>query len=111
MAGGYGGRGLPLHARSRPDVTPPVTTSATAPATGRPPTGGPPPAPTPPCPVKHCWVKAPVDGGTNRPGLLLEWRRTAEGRWEGRVSYAAELRPGRWATVEEWLGSELLSTA
>jgi hypothetical protein len=52
-----------------------------------------------------------VDGAASRPGLLLEWRRTPEGRWEGRVSYAAELRPGRWATVEEWLGAELLSTA
>ncbi|MDX6326763.1 MAG: hypothetical protein QOK15_3117 [Nocardioidaceae bacterium] len=94
MAGGYGGRGLPLHARTRPDAP-----------------GTPEPAGAPPCPAKHCWVRAPVDGGGSRPGLLLEWRKTPEGRWEGRVSYAAELRPGRWATVEEWLGAELLSTA
>jgi hypothetical protein len=40
--------------------------------------------------------------------LLLEWRKEVSGRWEGRVVYAAELRPGRWATVEEWLGEELL---
>ena len=93
MAGGYGGSGLPLHARSRAGA-------ASAPVSG-----------PPPCPVKHCWVVAPVDGAGRRPGLLLEWRKTPEGRWEGRVSYAAELRPGRWATVEEWLASELLSTA
>lgn len=92
MAGGYGGKGLPLHARNRAG---PVSQEGPAPA----------------CPVKHCWVTAPVDGGSRRPGLLLEWRRTPEGRWEGRVCYAAELRPGRWATVEEWLDSELLSTA
>ena len=97
MAGGYGGRGLPLHARTRPGNP--------AQAAAEQPVGA------PPCPVKHCWVKAPIDGGASRPGLLLEWRRTPEGRWEGRVAYAAELRPGRWATVEEWLGSELLSTA
>jgi hypothetical protein len=68
------------------------------------------PAPQPPaCPVKHCWVTGPVDGGAPRPGLLLEWRRDESDRWEGRVSYAAELRPGRWATVEEWLSADLLT--
>ncbi len=61
-------------------------------------------------PARHCWVVAPPDGGGRRPGLLLEWRRGDSGRWEGRVVYAVELRPGRWATVEEWLAAELLST-
>jgi hypothetical protein len=67
--------------------------------------------PADPCPVKHCWVNAPADGGPPRPGLLLEWRKDDVGRWEGRVLYAAELRAGRWATVEEWLAADLLSTA
>src|SRR5687767_13272585 len=61
--GGYGGRGVPLHARTR---------------------GSEVPAPTPPtsasCPVKHCWVAVPVDGGAPRPGLLLEWRKDVGGR-------------------------------
>jgi hypothetical protein len=61
--------------------------------------------------VRHCWVNAPSDGGAPRPGLLLEWRKGELERWEGRVVYAAELRPGRWATVEEWLAAEVLSTA
>lgn len=39
----------------------------------------------------------------------LEWRKVEKGRWEGRVVYVAELRPGRWAAVEEWLPAELLS--
>jgi hypothetical protein len=56
-------------------------------------------------------VRAPVDGGAPRPGLLLEWRRGAQGCWEGRVVYTAELRPGTWATLEEWLAADLLSTA
>jgi hypothetical protein len=94
MAGGFGSRGLPLHARQRGDE---VLAAS--------------PAPASPCPVKHCWVKAPVDGTAARPGLLLEWRKGADGRWVGRVSYAAELRPDRWVIVEEWLGAELLSTA
>ncbi|MFA6112271.1 MAG: hypothetical protein WDA75_26225 [Candidatus Latescibacterota bacterium] len=51
----------------------------------------------------------PVDGAQPRPGLLLEWRRTGH-LWEGRVVYAAQLRLGRWATVEEWLPAELLTT-
>jgi hypothetical protein len=89
--GGYGGSGVPLHARARSGVAAPA-----------------PVPPGEPCPVKHCWVTVPVDGGGPRPGLLLEWRKDGAGRWEGRVVYAAELRPGRWATVEEWLGEALL---
>lgn len=84
--GGYGGGGLPLHARARRDPSPEA------------------------CPVRHCWVEAPLDGGGPRAGLLLEWRRSVGGHWEGRVVYAAQLRPGQWATVEEWLSAELLST-
>lgn len=90
--GGYGrGSGVPLHARTRAGVEPP-----------------PPPEP-PACPARHCWVSVPVDGSRPRPALLLEWRKVEKGRWEGRVVYAAELRPGRWASVEEWLPAELLS--
>ena len=94
MAGGLGRRGIPLHARSR----------AAAPAL-------PDPVPPDPGPARHCWVKAPVDAGDPRPGLLLEWRRDDERHWEGRVVYAAQLRPGAWTTVEEWLAADLLSTA
>ena len=85
--------GVPLHARTRPAVDAPS-----------------PVAPRGAGPAKHCWVRAPVDAGGTRPGLLLEWRKDADGRWEGRVVYAAELRPGVWATVEEWLAADLLST-
>lgn len=66
-------------------------------------------SPPPGSPARHCWVTTPVDGPTPRPGLLLEWRRVGRGRWEGRVVYAAELRPGRWAAVEEWVPAELLA--
>jgi hypothetical protein len=75
--------------------------------------------PTPPesigadCPARHCWVSGAVDAeGVKRPGLLLEWRQV-RGRWEGRVTYAARLRPfeanGGWVVVEEWLPAELLT--
>ncbi len=60
-------------------------------------------------PGRHCWVSAPVDASQPRPGLLLEWRRVGH-LWEGRVVYVAQLRPGRWATVEEWVPAELLAT-
>lgn len=117
MAGGFGGTGAPLHARTRvgPPVDPPsapgnssrdnvatgsVTTGNVSPdgAVGR---AG--------CPARHCWVTAPVDGGAPRPGLLLEWRRGDRG-WEGRVAYAAELRTGRWGAVEEWLPAEVVAS-
>ncbi len=64
---------------------------------------------SPGCPVRHCWVSDAVDHlGEKRPGLLVEWRRTPAG-WEGRVAYAAALRPGEWALVEEWLPADLLT--
>jgi hypothetical protein len=66
-----------------------------------------------PCPARHCWVAGAVDAeGVKRPGLLLEWRQV-HGRWEGRVTYVARLRPleanGGWLVVEEWLPAELLT--
>lgn len=64
--------------------------------------------PREPCPARHVWVGLPVDATEARPGLLLEWRRV-EHRWEGRVVYLAELRPGRWSLVEEWIAAELLT--
>lgn len=92
--GGYGrGSGVPLGERVRTD---------------RPPPAAPEPA-NPDCPARHCWVSVPLDGSRPRPGLLLEWRKVAHGRWEGRVAYVAQLRPGRWATVEEWVPAELLT--
>ena len=93
MAGGSGRRGAPLHARTR--------------VGGPPGTAQPAPSATP-CPARHCWVTAPVDGGAPRPGLLLEWRRGERG-WEARVAYAAELRTGRWGTVEEWLPADVVA--
>lgn len=64
---------------------------------------------THPCPARHCWVSGAADDeGVKRPGLLVEWRHVAAG-WEGRVVYAAELRPGQWALVEEWLPAVLLA--
>jgi hypothetical protein len=96
--GGYGGGGLPLHARHRtgPASAPPDPTTVALPAGA------------PDCPARHCWVRVPADGGAPRAGLLLEWRQDGAGGWSGRVVYAAELRAGRWATVEEWLPAELL---
>ena len=38
----------------------------------------------------------------------MEWREGPAG-WEGRVVYVAQLRPGRWALVEEWLPSAQLT--
>lgn len=93
--GGYGsGSGVPLRDRVRGASTP-------APAA--------PPTPAGDHPGRHCFVSLPVDGSRPRPALLVEWRRVDNGRWEGRVAYVAELRPGRWGLVEEWVPAELLS--
>jgi len=90
--GGYGrGTGIPLRDRVRGDA--PVADQAGLPS----------------YPGRHCWISVPVDGIQPRPGLLMEWRKGERGRWEGRVVYVAELRPGAWATVEEWVPAELLA--
>ena len=75
--------------------------------------GAPPePPPAEPCPSRHCWVADAADGlGVKRPGLLVEWRPAGSG-WEGRVVYAAQLRPTppvTWVLVEEWLPAALLT--
>ncbi|MCY7397178.1 MAG: hypothetical protein LH468_13700 [Nocardioides sp.] len=63
------------------------------------------------CPARHCWVADAIDSrSVRRPGLLVEWRRQ-DGRWQGRVVYAAQLRADGWALVEEWVPSELLTVA
>jgi hypothetical protein len=100
--GGYGrGSGIPLRDRVRADAS-------AGPDEPRAP-------PEAPAPGRHCWISVPVDGHQPRAGLLVEWRRAARdtgvrGGWEGRVYYTAELRPGRWSVVEEWVPEELLST-
>ena len=70
-----------------------------------------PPAPAD-CPARHCWVLDPADGAhVRRPGLLVQWRRTPLGAWEGRVLYLAALRAGDWAVVEEWVPAPLVTAA
>jgi len=60
-------------------------------------------------PGRHCWVADPADDTTaRRAGLLVEWRRAVGGGWEGRVVRVAQVRPGRWALVEEWVDESLL---
>lgn len=63
------------------------------------------------CPARHCWVIDSVDGsGVKRAGLLVAWRRSESGGWEGRVVYLANLRPGEsWALVEEWVPAACLA--
>ncbi len=91
MGGGWGkqGSGIPLSERVRGGASPEMSLPA--------------------CPTRHCWVSGSVDDlGVKRPGLLVEWRQVGTS-WEGRVVYAANLRPGEWCLVEEWLPAPLLS--
>jgi hypothetical protein len=95
MGGGWGkrGSGVPLAQRVRAGQLAPAHDEVAA---NR-------------CPARHCWVAEAVDGlGVKRPGLLVEWRAFG-GHWEGRVVYAALLRPGGWVLVEEWVSAELLT--
>ena len=63
-------------------------------------------------PGRHCWLADPADDTTaRRAGLLVEWRRAVGGGWEGRVVHVSQVRPGRWALVEEWVDESLLGPA
>jgi hypothetical protein len=66
-----------------------------------------------PCPMRHVWVADAADrAGVKRPGLLVMWRKCeTDTGWEALVLYGAELRPGQWAVVQEWVGEALLSRA
>lgn len=101
MAGGMGGRrrGLPMHERvaltsGRDRVSPAGS-------------------PDESCPARHCWVLDPADkSGVKRAALLVAWRRSRTGAWEGQVVYLGDLRgPGEWAVVCEWVPERLLSPA
>lgn len=104
--GGYGaGTGVPLRDRARAGGTlPDQVGGPTAEVAG--PGGG-----DRGCPARHCWITVPPDATEARPALLLQWRKGELGRFEGLVVYAAQLRPGRWATVTEWVPAELLAAA
>ena len=94
--------------RPRPTVPVPVAIRGRPP---RPGVGGPgaDASGTEGSPGQHCWVADPADDATaRRAGLLVEWRRAVGGGWEGRVVQVAQVRPGRWALVEEWVDESLL---
>jgi hypothetical protein len=118
MAGGMNkrGAGIPMHQRvalNRPpaQATDPSLTAVpdVVPAGTTPPTQAPPSAPARDdgrtvLTGRHCWVLAPADGsGERRPGLLVEWRRSDDGTWLGRVVYVVRLRTGNSALLDEWL--------
>lgn len=96
MAGGYGrGSGIPLRDRVRVDQPRDRTDTKKTQL---------------PSPGRHCWITLPADAGEPRLGLLLRWEHRSAG-WAGEVVYSAQLRPGEWATVTEWLASHLLTTS
>lgn len=106
---------MPLHLRVQVGSPLPATLPPPVPgqdrSTGEPRRAGRPVSASPACPARHCWVAGAADRlGEKRPGLLLEWRRLPSG-WQGRVAYAARLRDGSWALVEEWLPADDLAPA
>jgi hypothetical protein len=57
---------------------------------------------------RHCWVHTPEAPSEPRPGLVIEWQRTATG-WRARVVYA--LDDDHATTVETWVQAEQLRPA
>ncbi len=114
MAGGMNkrGSGIPMHQRVTLGRSPdgPESPESAPPDSLQSGTGTPGDPAADDCPGRHCWVLAPADGsGHRRPGLLVEWRRTGDGDWLGRVVYVVRLRTGNWAVLDEWLPQSDLS--
>lgn len=53
--------------------------------------------------TRHVWVR-PKHSPTESPGLVLEWRRDAEGEREALVTYVEP----RGRVITEWLPADLL---
>jgi hypothetical protein len=66
------------------------------------------PAATPP-PARHCWAEPPGHPGP-WPGLVVEWRKNADGAWEGRCVYVIDgVDPTGSRLVERWLPAHCLT--
>lgn len=79
--------------------------AAAARARETPPWLSPPPDRGPVDRIRHCWVLDEEHG--RLPGLLLEWRQSDVGGWEGRV-IAPKLIDEQWIPHESWLPAEIL---
>ncbi len=75
--------------------------------------GGPPPAePTSEgqgSRQRHCWVHTPEAPSEPRPGLVIEWQRSAT-KWQARVVYTLD-DGDKATTVETWVEAERLRPA
>ncbi len=58
---------------------------------------------------RHCWVHTPEAPSEPRPGLVIEWRRTATG-WQARVVYALD-DDDHATTIETWVPAGRLRRA
>ena len=61
--------------------------------------------------ARHCWVADPPHHPGRWPGLLLGWRRSVAGAWEGWTVYAATDPDGRLSLTEAWLPGDILHPA
>ena len=57
---------------------------------------------------RHCWVQGLEHAPGHWPGLLVEWRRSEAGVWEGRVVYLVT-DAGAPVLVEAWLAAAHLA--
>ena len=59
--------------------------------------------------VRHCWVQNAPGHPGRYPGLVIEWRRSAE--WEAFVAYLMAEQDGRHRLVQRWLPAGCLRPA
>jgi hypothetical protein len=60
-------------------------------------------------PARHCWADPPGHPGP-WPGLVVEWRRSDDGGWEGRCVYVIDGGDASGPRlVERWLPARCLT--
>lgn len=60
-------------------------------------------------PNVHIWVW--LDNSTAVPGLLLEWRKTKDLRWQARVIYTDERIENGSRITEQWVPGDIVMQA
>lgn len=60
---------------------------------------------------RHVWVNVSGSSTSRSPGLLLEWRKAPDGRWEALVAYASGGGSHAVSMTTAWVRQEHVSPA
>lgn len=59
---------------------------------------------------RHCWVSPTQGASAPHPGLVIDWRRGPDQRWQPRVTYVV-VDDDDTVVVTQWLSSDMVRPA